>query len=82
MHAFQPRLLGLMRRVEDSPACHHATERIHTSCHSALQSWARRHGGFRAALTHPQAPPEGPLRDALAAVLRQGMASTVAYDAG
>ncbi|KAI7837620.1 hypothetical protein COHA_008546 [Chlorella ohadii] len=48
----------------------------------ACQSWARRHGGFRAALTHPQAPPEGPLRDALAAVLRQGMASTVAYDAG
>lgn len=37
---------------------------------------------MRAALALPEAPPEGPLRDALSAVLCQGIASDVAYDAG
>lgn len=37
---------------------------------------------MRASLALPEAPPEGPLRDALSAVLRQGTSSGVAYDAG
>lgn len=46
------------------------------------QSWAHRRGGVRAALALPEAPPEGPLRDALAAVLRQRTPTRIAYDLG
>lgn len=47
-----------------------------------LQSWAQSHGGVRAALARPDAPPEGPLRDALSAVLRQHPPTSVAHDLG
>lgn len=50
---------------------------------SPSQSWAQRRGGVQAALARPEAPPEGPLRDALAAVLRQRTPTRrIAYDLG
>ena len=49
---------------------------------AAVQSWAQCHGGVRAALALPEAPPEGPLRDALATVLRQRPSTSVAMDLG
>ncbi|PRW44489.1 small GTP-binding [Chlorella sorokiniana] len=48
----------------------------------ACQQWAQWHGGVRAALTQPEVPQEGPLRDALAAVLRQRPPTSIAFDLG
>lgn len=49
---------------------------------SPSKGWAQRHGGVRAALECADAPPAGPVRDALSAALRQRTQTSVAWDSG